>query len=214
MVQIPSGPPRVFKFTETSTLKIYLVIFLSGVVISSLGWVVFGQKKDAAPVPESSLTKVMGDSSELQEGLKPSSANLTVDVSGAVNKPGVFKLPDGSRINDALQAAGGVASESASKKYLAQNLNLAQVIVDGQKIYIPFEGEETPVVTTTLGATSAGQISINNATSSELDTLPGIGPATASKIISGRPYKSIEELLTKKIVGQSVYEQIKGKVGL
>ncbi|MFH0936720.1 MAG: SLBB domain-containing protein [Candidatus Daviesbacteria bacterium] len=144
---------------------------------------------------------------------------VKVDVSGAVTSPGVYTLPTGSRIEDAIKAAGGV-TEAADPAYLSKTINLAQKISDGMKIYVP-RGQEA----SNLGSQQAGQsgsvagvseglININNATGAQLDQLPGVGTVTSSKIIDGRPYGSIEELLTKKVVSRAVYDKIKEKVSV
>lgn len=137
-----------------------------------------------------------------------------VDVAGAVMKPGLYKLSPGARMNDALVVAGGLG-EKADREWLNKNLNLAAKIVDGQKIYIPSQGESNKVAPSqSKGATLSEKININSASSTELDTLWGVGPATAEKIISSRPYGSVEELLTKKVVKSNVYETIKDKVSV
>jgi competence protein ComEA len=141
---------------------------------------------------------------------------ILVDVEGAVVKPGVYKLPVESRIQDGLIAAGGLSAK-ADREYVAKTLNLAIKLTDGTKIFIPTLGEPTgsePVLgATTVGATNA-LINVNTASESQLDSLPGIGPVTAQKIISGRPYGSLDELLSKKIVSAKVYAQIKDKIAI
>src|SRR5579885_1122513 len=134
---------------------------------------------------------------------------LIVDVEGAVLKPGVYHLPADSRIQDALIAAGGL-SAGADRHSIAKNLNLADRLSDGSKIYIPFSGETVGISTqeTVLGA-QTGSININTATESDLDGLPGIGAVTAAKIISQRPYTSRDELVEKKIIGEKEFEKIK-----
>lgn len=138
------------------------------------------------------------------------SSKILVDVSGAVVLPGVYQLPSGCRLELAIKAAGGLTSE-ADKEYVAKNLNLASLLADGAKVYIPKKGEEG---FQQGSASSANKININSALSSELETLSGIGPKTAEKIINGRPYQSIDDLLLRKIVGKSVFEKIKDKVGV
>lgn len=138
---------------------------------------------------------------------------IIVDVSGAVLKPGVYHLAFDSRVQDALVAAGGL-SESADREWVAKNLNLALKLKDGVKIYIPSLGEN---ITRSASPGQAGELSsslinINTASEGELDTLPGIGPVTAQKIINARPYETIEDLLNKKIVGSKVFEQIREKI--
>lgn len=141
----------------------------------------------------------------------PSEAKtIFIDIEGAVVKPGLYKLPQDSRIQDSLVAAGGLAA-LADREYIAKNLNLATKLTDGAKIYIPFVGE---VLRLGSGLNSSSQVNINNSSQSQLEDLPGIGPVTAEKIIAGRPYGSVDELLTKKIVGSKVFDQIKDKISV
>lgn len=142
---------------------------------------------------------------------------LTVDVEGAVLRPGIYTLEADSRVHDALIAAGGMSKE-ADREIVTKTLNMAAKLIDGGKIYIPFFGESQPVTDGqsgsaigVLGALS-NTININTASQKELEALPGIGEVTAQKIIGGRPYGSIDELAQKKIVGKKVFEQIKDKV--
>jgi len=137
-----------------------------------------------------------------------SGGEIKIDIAGAVNKPGIYSLSNGSRIGDAVEKASGFSAE-ADSAWIAQNLNLAAKLTDGQKIYIPRAGE---AVSGTATSSVSGKININNASSEQLDTLPGIGPVTAQKIISGRPYSSIQELLSKKAVGVATFEKIKDKI--
>lgn len=142
------------------------------------------------------------------------SATIVVDVGGAVLSPGVYNLPKDSRVKDALIASGGM-SAGADKLWVSKNLNLALKISDGAKIYIPFEVEKT---SGSAGASStgggSGAININSASEKELDALPGVGAATAQKIIDSRPYQTLEELVSKKAVTNSVFEKIKDKITL
>ena len=137
-----------------------------------------------------------------------SDRQLVVDVEGAVLKPGVHNVPSDSRLQDALIAAGGLSSD-ADRDWVTKNLNLAVKVTDGTKIYIPKLGED---VRGQMVSTNSDQVNINIASEQALDSLPGVGPVTAQKIINGRPYSSIDELLSRKIVGSKVFEEIKGKV--
>lgn len=144
-------------------------------------------------------------------------SDVKIDVSGAVNNPGVFSLNKESRIEDAVKLAGGF-SENASKEYVSKHLNLSQKISDGLKIYIPFEGEDSlgvgvvgkvgAVGGEVAGVSASGKIGINSADQASLEGLPGVGPVTAKKIMEKRPYASLEELLSKKAVSKSVYTKI------
>lgn len=138
---------------------------------------------------------------------------IFVDVGGAVEKPGVYQLSSNSRVNEALVAAGGLG-EKADRDWVSQNLNLAQKLTDGVKIYIPSAGEANKDGPSQNVYKGPSFVNLNTASARELDTLYGIGPATAEKIISGRPYSTIEELLTKKVVKSNVYESIKNRISV
>ena len=136
------------------------------------------------------------------------SAKLMVDVSGEVVKPGVYELPAGSRVEDVLQITGG-ETENADTDYIEKYLNRAAKVSDGQKIYIPAYNAGP----TALNAQS-NHVNINSASQAELEALPGIGPVTAGKIVAGRPYQSISDLIGRKIVRQKVYDQIKDMISV
>lgn len=148
------------------------------------------------------------------------SKQITIDIEGAVQKPGVYKVPSDARIQDALIAAGGL-SKDADRQQVAQNLDLAAPLTDGTKLYIPAIGEQMMTSGDTSNSSSGsvqgastGTVNINQASESELDALPGVGPVTAQKIINNRPYQSVQELLDKKVVGQSVFSKIKDQVSV
>lgn len=179
--------------------KLPLGLILVGVVLI-IGGLMVGSKPQPKDYPKASLVE--------------SQKTITVDVSGAVNKPGVYQLKEGQRIEDAVSLAGGFSSD-ANSEYVAKVLNLATKLVDGSKIYVPKVGEgvsSTSNVSGVSATNTATKININSASSSELDTLPGIGEVTAQKIISGRPYQTTDELLTKKVVSKSVYDKIKDQL--
>ncbi len=148
-----------------------------------------------------------------KESLIQAQKMISVDVSGAVNKSGVFKLSADSRIEDAIKAAGGF-SESANQEYISKYLNMAQKLSDGTKVYVPLEGEQVsgPQSGTVAGTSTQAKININTASQLEIEALPGIGSGYASKIISGRPYQTIEDLFNKKVVGKAVFEKIKDQI--
>ena len=147
-----------------------------------------------------------------KESLVTKEKPVNVDISGAVVNPGVYKLKTGELVENAVHEAGGF-SEAANKEFISKSLNLAQKLSDGMKIYIPFEGEAGGVSSGLVSGTNPqSQVNINMASQSELEALPGIGLVTASKIISGRPYQKIEDLLNQKIVSKSTFEKIKGSI--
>jgi competence protein ComEA len=147
---------------------------------------------------------------------------IVVDVAGAVQTPGVYTLPIGSRVEDALNAAGGV-TKNADTVYVTKVLNRAAKAVDGGKIYVPRAGEnetsDNVEILSRRRSTSdniytTGLVSINRATQSELESLSGIGPATATKIISGRPYQTLDEVVTKKAMSRSLFDTLKSQLTL
>ena len=146
------------------------------------------------------------------ENKSSESAKLTIDVSGAVKNPGVYTFVYGSRVSDAITAAGGFSDE-ADMDAVAIRINQASVLSDGAKVYIPAQGttnQQLPVSQVLSGKT----ISINTASADELDTLSGIGPVTAKKIIDNRPYAKLEDLVTKKAMGQSLFDKLKVQLTL
>jgi competence protein ComEA len=147
------------------------------------------------------------------------SAWMIVDIAGAVKNPGLYSFEEEARIGEVIEKAGGLTNE-ADNNWIDMYLNRSAKIVDGQKIYIPKitlnkQQEMNPKTQTSTDVqVKSSLININTATSGELDGLPGVGPATAGKIISGRPYTRLEELREKKIVSQKVYDQIKDSISL
>ena len=145
-----------------------------------------------------------------EEAKEEKTQEIMVDIEGAVLNPGVYKLSLDSHIVDVLAAAGGM-SEDANREWVEKNINLAKKASDGLKIYIPRMGEE--ILSVSSQTNQAGSVlNVNTATISDLESLPGIGQVSAQKIIDGRPYSEIGELLNRKIVGQATFEKIKDKI--
>ncbi|MCG0276701.1 MAG: helix-hairpin-helix domain-containing protein [Thermosediminibacteraceae bacterium] len=145
------------------------------------------------------------------ETTKPS--KIVVHVAGAVKNPGVYELDEGSRVIDAVKAAGGYLPEAD-----IASINLAKKLHDEDKLYIPRVGESpaTGDAGSGGGSSSDGRIDINSAGLEELDRLPGIGPALAQRIIDYRnqhgPFKSVEELKNVSGIGEKRFEEIKNLV--
>lgn len=143
-------------------------------------------------------------------------SELVVDVQGAVLRPGVLRLPAGSRVGDAIEAAGGYGPRLDAER-ASRELNLAALVRDGDRIHVPSRDEAAgpPSGKGGAGGLGDGLVELNSATVSELDELPGIGPKTAQKIIDARseqPFASVDDLLARKVVGQSVFEKIRDLV--
>ena len=154
--------------------------------------------------------------SSVNSNSKPQNA-IQVDIEGAVVAPGVYKLAVNSIIQDVLVSSRGLAAD-ADRTWVAKNLNLAAKLYDGAKVYIPKAGETTSQIPASNAAGTNGNssvqslININTASSDSLDSLPGVGPATITKIVNGRPYQNINELLDKKAVSSKVFDEIKDKI--
>lgn len=149
--------------------------------------------------------------------------DLVVDVQGAVERPGLHRLPAGSRVGDAIVAAGGY-SRGVDIEAAAQRLNLAARIADGDKVHVPARGEVSsasaggpaaPATGNPGQSQAGGLIDLNTATAEQLDTLPGIGPVTAAKIIAAReeePFASVDDLQARDVVGPATFEKIRSLV--
>lgn len=131
---------------------------------------------------------------------------IYVDIDGAVNKPGVYQLKGGDRVNDAINLAGGLKEDAYTK-----NLNKARALVDGEKIYILSKNElEDNTNINNLSTNSL--VNINTATNSDLMSLPGIGEVYAKRIIeyrSTKAFSSIEEIKNIEGIGDKTFNKIK-----
>ncbi len=171
---------------------IFMAVFAASVFVISRG----GPPPIEAPVP-----------------LAIAPVLLTVDVAGGVRNPGVYSLPAESRVVDAIKAAGGANSGTD-----LSDINMARVMKDGEQIYVE------PVVKISGGTRSvvkrvvkrSGPLNINRATVKEFDSLPGIGPVIAGRIVAYRksngPFSALEDLLKVSGIGPSKFAQFKSKV--
>ena len=210
--------------------KIIIVIILSVIIIAFLYYIYTKDKSTFISSEELEVENTIEEETEEEESQK-----IIVHVSGAVNKEGIIELDADSRISDAIDKAEGLAENADTNK-----INLAFKLEDGMKIYIPKIGEEesekaqestddetSKYITSASGVvdsqdenteSSSGKsttekVNINTASQTELETLPGIGPATSSKIISYRQengkFKSIEDIKEVSGIGDAKYENIK-----
>ena len=139
-----------------------------------------------------------------------SDAEICVYICGAVHEPGVYELPEGSRVHEALDMAGGMTEEAA-----AYALNLARIAVDGEQIYVP-DAEEIQGQSILSGSGYEKKVNINTASMEELMTLTGIGEAKAESIIRYREenggFQSIEDLMEIGGIKEGVFEKIKDDI--
>jgi len=157
-----------------------------------------------------------------------------VDISGALRAPGVYCFNPGERVIDAVKKAGGF-NQNTSLEYVARNINLSKVLINNQKIYIPSKAEllcelkpftlkEEEVIAQNLeediplegditnNPVENNCININTASITELDSLDGIGPSTAQKIVDSRPYNLVTDLLKVSGIGQATYDKFKDNI--
>jgi competence protein ComEA len=139
--------------------------------------------------------------------------NIIIDIGGGVLRAGVYELRVGSRLKDALVMAGGL-SEDADRAVFEQSFNMAQILKDGEKIYVPTKLSVASHTDNDSASSVGDKISINRASKDSLMTLSGIGESRAIKIVEGRPYKSLEELVSRKIISASIFSDIKNQLVL
>lgn len=142
-------------------------------------------------------------------------AMLVIEVAGAVAHPGVYSLPVGSRVADAIQAAGGYSTDVDPRQTETQ-LNLAAKLVDAELVRVPRRGDAATASGSSAGVKATSSlIDLNTATSEQLDSLPGIGPATAQKIIASReqqPFVKPDDLVTRKLLTAATLAKIRSLV--
>lgn len=190
--------------SKLESKHLLILLFFAGIFVFAVGiGLVFFRSQNA----EDDI-KIISQTNDVTEA-----GEIYVHVDGAVSKPGLYKLKPDARVNDAVSVAGGFSDDAQ-----VQFVNLALKVSDGQKVYIPKLGESVKGVSAIAGdgagVEAGGLVNINSASSAALESLPGIGPVTAGKIINGRPYSSVEELLSRKIVGRSTFEKIKALVAI
>lgn len=195
--------------------RLQITFILVGLVLITGGIFLVKNNFFAGPKVE-----VLGESTDKETN--KNSQEIVTEIAGQVVKPGVYKLPNNSRIDDLLIAAGGL-SEKADREWVNKNLNRAAKLVDGQKLYIPALGEQAKPssanpagggssVAQSGGETYSNLVNINTASLTELDTLPGIGQKYGQNIIDNRPYSNINEVVSKGAIPQSTFNKIKEKI--
>ena len=206
-------------------IKEYKIIVICAVLGLALGVFFLLKPSTQTPVKETNLqaevSAVSKDSSSEKEVKKeekeesPEQDLITVDVKGAVKSPGIYDLPVGSRVHDAVQKAGGLTEEADSK-----SLNLAQKVSDEALVYFPTKGEEAAsqqVASGTTASTSKDKkVNLNKASLEELKQVKGLGGKRAQDIIDHREangkFKSVDELKKVSGIGAKTIEKLKDYV--
>ena len=206
-------------------IKEYKIIVICAGLGLALGGFFLLKPTSQTPVTETNLqaevAAVSKDSSaekEVKKEAKEESVEqdlITVDVKGAVKSPGIYDLPLGSRVHDAVQKAGGLTEEADSK-----SLNLAQKISDEALVYVPTKGEEVASQQTGSGTTASTskdkKVNLNKASLEELKQVKGLGGKRAQDIIDHREangkFKSVDELKKVSGIGAKTIEKLKDYV--
>ena len=194
----------------------------AGAAVVALGIAAFLLASHPAPAVAVDGASVFGsspDPSAVGASASGSGNEIVVEVAGAVARPGVYRLPAGARVGDAIAAAGGYTARVDAAAVDAQ-LNLAGVLADADKVRVPARGDPTQSPAGGAaggdgGASSGGPVDINTATAAQLDALPGIGPVTAAKVISARqqqPFTTVDDLVTRKVLSASTLAKIRSMV--
>lgn len=145
-----------------------------------------------------------------------SAEKVVVEISGAVNKPGVYEMHDGARIGELVETAGGL-SQNVDIKWVSKSLNLAEKLVDSEKVYIPFEWDdvESAPSVTPLALDDAGGgrlINLNTASINDIKSLSGIGDVYARLIIENRPYDDLEDFRQRAKIPKATVDKISAYV--
>ena len=184
----------------------------------STGGVSFERNDGSATSAERDAEDAASDDADGSSKQSSSAAEVYVDVDGAVASPGVYRLKEGARVSQAIDAAGGLTTEAD-----VTGLNRASKVTDGQKIYVPTVGEQQAAAVTSgadIGASptsgagaSSGLVNINTASAAELQTLSGIGPSMAQSIIDERTqngaFASVDDLMRVSGIGEKKLAKIK-----
>ena len=207
--------PSVARFLPGGPTVAALILVV--VLIAAVGvWRHAASRERAQAFAQSSSEGEESESAPVAAGPSPSpptsagerTDDVVVYVSGAVASPGVLTLPANSRVIDAITAAGGAMPEAD-----LESINLARILVDGEQIRVGVVGESPPVASAGTGTASGACVRLATATETELQTLPGIGPALAQRIISYRSthprLTSVDELDDVPGIGPSLIEKIR-----
>ncbi|MET4639904.1 helix-hairpin-helix domain-containing protein [Mycetocola sp. 2940] len=177
-----------------------LLVLLLGGLVTAVVVSLLGASGQARPLPPEASARVE----------EAAGGALYVHILGAVGSPGVYQFRDGDRVVDAIAAAGGFAPAADQ-----QAVNLARFLSDGEQILVPVQGAAPPVAGPTASDPSA-KVNLNTASSSELETLPRIGPATAERIIAWREtngrFGAVDDLLNVPGIGDKTFESLKDLV--
>ena len=208
-VVVPAGPRARLEELVGRRIDTGMVVALVAALVVG-GLLVWGRKPAAAIAPPATAPAPAAS-----VGASPTATEVYVHVAGAVRRPGLYALPSGGRVADAIEVAGG-----ATQRADLDLLNLAAPLADGMKIEVPTRSATPATAPAPAVPTSAAPpaVSLNSADVQELETIPGVGPVTASAIVAHRdeagPFTSIEQLMDVSGIGPATLESIRPYVTL
>lgn len=219
-VGIDALADRARSVPGTARLRVGLgaavVLLLIGLAVA-VAVAVLSPRADSTTVPPVSVRVKDGGAATSPPAATP--AALYVHVLGAVRQPGLYRLASGSRVVDAIAAAGGFAKNAEQG-----GVNLARIVSDGEQLAVPVAGQALPALpgaptppgSGTGGTASGAKINLNTATQTELESLPRVGPALARRIIDWRTqngrFASVQDLANVSGIGEKTFAQLKGLV--
>lgn len=214
MLSNPSAR-SAFAISAEKRVLVAISMCIVGLAISGVGLLILINKTNSSEVQPClvATSKIASHSAQTAERL------ITVDVRGEVGEPGLYEVAADTRVGEVVALAGGF-TKMADGEYTQRELNLAQLLSDGDKLYIPSkderqkEREMNNLEKVTIGEEKVGKVSVNTATLNELDELPGIGEKRAQDIIAGRPYTSVMDLVNQNIISETVFEALAERISL
>lgn len=209
-----SGDGRIAEVWQKASVGVKAAVVVAAGAGALVAWLACGG--GAASLGGAAGEPVDAAVPEATSAASAEPAQVVVHVVGAVRHPGVYAAPTGSRVEDVIERAGGALGNAA-----LEAINLARVVVDGEQIYVPTSDEASAAAAAGYGAQPTGpagcrKVNLNTATTEELDGLPGIGPATAQKIVDDRarngPFASPEDLMRVPGIGPKKFDALKDLV--
>ena len=221
MKKLENALRKCRKFYQTYEKQIRIAVITLAVVTALLLFGGNGEKEEIVVEQTGERQELLVDDAkqsgdgtendnETPETPETKSVMLVVDISGCVKTPGVYEIADGTRLHDVIELAGGLTKDAD-----IDAINQAELVTDGQKILIPAKAEDDGEFATAK-PTNNGKININQADSMGLQEIPGVGPATAEKIIQYREangrFQSIEDVKNVSGIGDKTFEKMKDKI--
>lgn len=196
-IEPPKSPTPIRRRLDPQHVKV-LATVLTAAAVFTVWWLLSARPQSTAGVEPLALTT----------SAPTTAPELVIDVEGKVNRPGIVTLPRGSRVVDAIKAAGGVKGKADTSA-----LNMARKVEDGEQILVGLEqiagGGSAP-------GSPGAKVNLNTATMEQLDELPGVGPVTATSILDWRTkngrFTKVEDLLDVKGIGQATLEDLRDLV--